>query len=182
MDIARYLGTLVAFALVIGLLWWKAVPPVRKMMRDRQETIRQQLEEAKRADERLAEAERKYAEAVTEARTEAAKIRDAARADAQRIVEELRVRAEQEVERIKQRGEEHLAQQHQQTIRELRAEIGRLSTELAGRVVREHLAQGGNREATVDRFLDELEQVSAREGEPGQTTVGAGASAGEGGS
>jgi ATP synthase F0 subunit b len=178
MDFARYLGTLVAFALIIGLLWWKAVPPVRKLLRDKQETIRQQIEEAKRADERLAEAERKYAEAITEARTEAAMIRDAAREDAQRIVEELRARAEQEVERIKQRGEEHLAQQHQHVIRELRSEIGRLSAELAGRLVREHLAQGGNRVATVDRFLDQLEHVSAREGE---ATVGAGAAAGEGG-
>jgi F-type H+-transporting ATPase subunit b len=176
MDITRYIGTLVAFALVIGLLWWKVVPPVRKLMRNRQETIREQLQEAKRADERLAEAEKKYAEAVTEARTEAAKIRDAARADAQRIVEELRSRAEQEVERIKQRGEEHLAQQHQQTIRELRAEIGRLSAELAGRIVREHLAEDGHQAATVDRFLDELERVSAREGE---TAV---AAAAEGGS
>lgn len=181
MDVPRYIGTLVAFALVIGLLWWKALPPVRRMMRDRQETIREQLEEAKRADERLAEAEKKYAEAVTEARTEAAKIRDAARADAQRIVEEMRARAEQEVERIKQRGQEQLAQQHQQTIRELRAEIGRLSTELAGLLVREHLARDGNRAASIDRFLDELERVSAREGATGETTVGA-AAAGEGGS
>jgi F-type H+-transporting ATPase subunit b len=176
MDIPRYIGSLVAFALIIGLLWWKVVPPVRKLMRDRQAAIREQLEEAKRADERLAEAEKKYAEAVTEARTEAAKIRDAARADAQRILEELRTRAEQEVERIKQRGEEHLAQQHQQTIRELRGEIGRLSAELAAHIVREHLAEGRNRPATVDRFLDELERVSARDGE---TAV---AAAAEGGS
>jgi len=173
MDVGRYLGTLFAFALIIGLLWWKAVPPVRKMLRDKQETIRQQIEEAKRADERLAEAETAYREAVAEAHKEAAVIRDAARADAQRIVEETRVRAAQEVERIKQRGEDHLVQQHQQIIRELRTEIGGLAAELAGRVVREHLATGANQASTVDRFLDGLERVSAREGEA--VTAGGGA-------
>lgn len=181
MDVARYIGTLFAFALIIGLLWWKGAPPVRKMMRDRQETIRHQLEEAKRADERLAEAEKAYQNAVMEARTEAAVIRDAAREDAQRIVEEMRARAEAEVERIKQRGEEHLVQQHQQLIRELRVRIGGLASELAGRLVREHLAAGDNRSATVDRFLDELEAVSARDGETGGTTVAAGSAVGEGG-
>lgn len=178
MDVARYIGTLFAFALIIGLLWWKGAPPVRKMMRDRQETIRHQLEEAKRADERLAEAEKAYQNAIMEARTEAAVIRDAAREDAQRIVEEMRTRAEQEVERIKQRGEDHLVQQHQQIIRELRAAIGGLATELAGRLVREHLAAGDNASATVDRFLDELEGVSAPEGE---SAVAAGSAVGKGG-
>lgn len=163
MDFARYVGTLVSFALIIGLLWWKGVPPMRKLMKDKQDSIRHQLEESKRAEERLAEAEKKYADAVMEARTEAALIRDAARADAQRIVEEMKERATQEVERIKQRGEEHLLQQHQQTIRELRTEIGRLSSELAGRIVREHLADDASRTATVDRFLDQLEDVSGRE-------------------
>ncbi|WP_160148889.1 F0F1 ATP synthase subunit B [Amycolatopsis alkalitolerans] len=176
MDAARYVGTLVAFALIVGLIWWKIVPPVRKMMRARQETIRQQIEESKRADERLAEAERKYAGAVAEAKTEAAVIRDQARADALRIVDEMKARAQQEVERIKQRGEEHLAQQHQQIIRELRAEIGQAAAELAGRIVREHLAQAGNRTATVDRFLDELDETSARTDEAVPAGAGEGAS------
>lgn len=176
MDAARYVGSLVAFLIIVGLIWWKVVPPIRKLMREKQETIRHQIEEAKRADERLAEAERKYSEAVAEARKEAAVIRDAARADATRIVEEMRARAEAEVQRIRQRGEEQLTQQHQQVMRELRAEIGRHSSTLAERLVREHLAHEGNRAATVDGFLGELEQTSARAGEPAAATAGEGAS------
>lgn len=176
MDAGRYVGSLVAFLLIVGLIWWKGVPPLRRLMRDKQETIRRQIEEAKRADERLAEAERSYAEAVAEARKEAAVIRDAARADALRIGDEMRTRAEQEVERIKQRGEEHLAQQHQQVMRELRVEIGRLSSELAEQLVKAHLADDASRAATVDGFLDELERTSARSGEPAVATAGKGAS------
>lgn len=162
-DIVRYISSLVAFAVIIGFLWWKGAPPVRRMMRARQAEIRHQIEEAKRADERLAEAERKYQDAVAEARAEAATIRDTARADAERIREEMRERADAEVQRIRQRGEEHLVTMHQQVVRELRAQLGGLSTELAGRIVREHLADERKRSETVDRFLGELEAMAAPE-------------------
>src|SRR6266581_3216450 len=102
---ADYIAEFVGFILVVGVLWWKVVPPVRKAMRRQQDTITQQVEEAKVASERLAEAERKYSDALAEARTEAAKIRDAARVDADRILVEMREQAEREVERIRQRGE-----------------------------------------------------------------------------
>jgi F0F1-type ATP synthase membrane subunit b/b' len=108
----------------------------------------------------LAEAERRYSDAVAEARVEAAKIRDGARADAQRIVVEMREQAEREVARIKQRGEDDLVQQRQQVIRELRARIGELSVDLAARLVTEHLSAQGQRAASVDLLLTELEQMA----------------------
>jgi F0F1-type ATP synthase membrane subunit b/b' len=77
--------------------------------------------------------------------------------------------------RIRQRGEEQLAQQHQHIVRELRLEIGGLASRLAERIVREHVADEGNRRATVDRFLEDLESTSARTAEP---AVAAGAGEG----
>jgi ATP synthase F0 subunit b len=151
-----YIAELVGFAVVIAVIWWKVVPPVRTMMRKRQDEIAAQVQAAKEAAERLATAEKKYRDAVAEARTEAAKIRDAARADAERILVEMHEHAEHEVERIRQRAEEDLISQRQQVIRELRTRIGELSVELAGQLVTDHLAKAGNRAATVDRLLDEL--------------------------
>ena len=162
---ASYIAEFVGFLVVVGVIWWKVVPPVRKAMSRQQETIAKQVEESKLAAERLAEAERKYSEALTEARTEAAKIRDAARADAERILMEMREQAEAEVVRIRRRGEEDLATQRQQVIRELRGRIGELSVELAGELVAEHLSAPQRREASVDKLLDELEAMAASEGD-----------------
>lgn len=169
-----WLGDLVGFGLVVYVLWRYVVPPLRKAMRKQQDAVRVQISEGERAKERLAEAERKYSEAVSEARTEAAMIRDGARVDAQRISEEMSARADQEVERIRQRGEEHLALLHQQVVRELRAEVGRQASELASRIVREHLAAEGKRSETVDRFLDELEGMAEPERERAGAVVGQG--------
>lgn len=155
-----YIAELVAFVVVIAVLWWKVVPPVRAAMGRQKDAVAKQVEESKVAAERLATAERKYRDALAEARTEAAKIRDAARADAQRIVEEMREQADREVERIRQRGEEDLVAQRRQVIRELRGRIGELAVDLAGELVSEHLSGQEARVATVDRLLDELEAMA----------------------
>lgn len=165
MAVFEYVGSLVGFLLIIYFAWRKIVPPVRKMMNQRQDAIRQQVEDARLATERLAAAEKKYRDALAEARTEAAKIRDAARADAQRIVTEMRAHAEREVERIRQRGEEDLVAQRQQVIRELRGRIGELTVDLASELVSEHLSGQASRSATVDRLLDELDAMAATTGE-----------------
>jgi ATP synthase F0 subunit b len=151
---------LLAMALVV---WRYVVPPVRTIMRNQQETIRKQVENARAANERLGTAELKLQEAVAESRTEAAKIRDAARADAQRILEEMREHAEREVERIRQRGREDLETLRLQVIRELRILVGETTVTRAAELVSTHLSDDAHRASTVDRLLDELEAMSAPE-------------------
>jgi ATP synthase F0 subunit b len=161
MAVFEYIGSLVGFLLIVYFGWRKVVPPVGKLMKARQDAIRQQVDDAKLATERLAAAEKQYQDAVAEARTEAAKIRDAARADAQRIVVEMREHAEREVARIRQRGEEDLVARREQVIRELRARIGETAVDLAGELVREHLSSQQARSATVDRLLDDLTAMAS---------------------
>lgn len=152
---------LLIFLIVLGVIWRYVVPPLRRAMQARQEVIRKQIEEAEETRKRLDEAESRYRDALGEARTEAAKIREGARADAQRIKEEMREQADQEVARIRERGEEQLAQQRDQAVRQLRGEVGQLALSLANRLVGESVADDAKRSATVDRFLDELDQMSA---------------------
>lgn len=160
-----WVADFVGFLIVLFVLWRYVRPPLVKAMDKQQESIRNQIEESKRAAERLADAEKQYEDVLAQARTEAAKIRDGARADAERIVEEMREQAQREVERIKQRGEEQLATERQQVVRELHAHVGSLSAQLADRLVANHLAAEGKTSATVDRFLDGLEGMAEDDGE-----------------
>lgn len=166
---ADYIAELVGFIVVIAVIWWQVVPPVRRMMNRQRDAIARQIEEAKAADEQLKLAERKYRDALAEARTEAAKIRDAARADAQRILEEMREQAGREVARIRQRGEEELVTQRRQVISELRGRIAELAVDMATQLVTEHLSDQQSRSATVDRLLDELDGMAARTGSTGES-------------
>jgi F-type H+-transporting ATPase subunit b len=161
---ATFIAEVIAFAIILFVLYRYVVPPVQKAMRERQELVRSQIEESRRAREQLEKAEADYQQALAEARAEAAKIRDSARADADRLREEMRARAEEEAERVRQRSEEQLATQRQQVVNELRAEIGRLAVTLAGRIVGESLDNDARRQRTVDRFLSELEQMAGDDG------------------
>jgi F-type H+-transporting ATPase subunit b len=161
-ELLVLLAEIFAFVIILVVLYRFVWPIVGRMAQQRQDAIQQQVEESEEADRRRRQAEERLEKALAEAREEAAMIRDGARADAQRLREELRAQADQEVERIRQRGEEQLVAQRDQIVRRLRAEIGALSLETAERMVVEALSDDDRKRATVDGFLDELEQMTGR--------------------
>jgi F-type H+-transporting ATPase subunit b len=154
---ATFIAEFVAFLIILAIVARYIVPPVRRVMDERQEMVRKQGEDADEAQRKLAEAEKAYQNALNEARTEAAQIRENARAEAQRTLEDLRTQAVEEQQRIVQRGEEQLAMQRSAIVRELRAEIGTLSVELAEKIVNQRLSDDTQVSATVDAFLAGLE-------------------------
>ena len=156
------IADLIAFAVVVWVLYKYVLPLVRSMIAARQEVVSQQVADSEEADRLLAEAQRRFDEVEAEAHDEAAQIRDDARADSTRIREELTEQAHQEVARIKQRGQEQLVAQRDQVARGLRAELGGQSMQLAERVVRDLLTDDRRRSATVDSFLHELEALPTR--------------------
>jgi F-type H+-transporting ATPase subunit b len=164
-HLLHFAAELVAFLLVIFLIYRYVWPMVRKAAEERQDAVERQVQESEEAVRKLEEAQRRFDDAVAEASLEAAKIRDDARADAERIREELREQAEREVERIKQRGEEQLVAQRDQVMRELRSEIAGLSFETARKKVLESLSDDTRRGQTVDTFLGELDGMSGQKSE-----------------
>ena len=154
---ATFIAELIAFVIILYVLGRYILPPVQKAIRERQAVIEQQVADAAEARKQLADAQASYQRALTEARTEAAKIREGARAEAQHVLDDLRSQADEERARIVARGEEQLARQRSAIVRELRAEIGTLAVELAGKIVDQQLADDARVSATVDAFLSGLE-------------------------
>jgi F-type H+-transporting ATPase subunit b len=154
---ATFIAELVAFLIILGIIWRYILPFVQKAMRERQAMIEQQVEDAEATKAKLAEAEEAYKNALTEARVEAARIREGARAEAQRTVEELRAAAQEESARIIARGEEQLARQRTAIVQELRGEIGTLAVELSEKIINARLEDDRDVRATVDAFIAGLQ-------------------------
>src|SRR3954449_6303627 len=151
---------LIAFGLVVLVLFKFVAPRFEEVFRARREAIEGGIERAEAMQAEAKAALEQYRAQLAEARTEAAQIRDQARAEGQQILEELRTQAQEESARILARGEEQLATARQQVVNELRGEIGALALDLAGRVVGESLAEDARRRGTVDRFLEELDGMA----------------------
>ena len=157
---STFIGQLVGFAVIILLVWRYVVPPVRKMMADQQSTVRQQLADSAAAADRLAEASRAHAKAKEDAVAEAQHLTEEAQSDAKRIGEQLRAQADRDAERIKQQGAKQVELMRAQLIRQLRQDIGAESVQRAGELVRGYVADPDQQSATVDRFLDELDEMA----------------------
>ncbi len=157
---STFIGQLVGFAVIVFLLWKYVVPPVRTMMKNQQETVRTQLADHAEAETKVADADTEHAKALEEAKAEAAKVIEEARHDAEKIAEQLRAQADAELERIKVQGGQQVRLLRQQLIRELRQSLGAESVHRAGDLVSEFVSDPAEQSATVDRFLDELDQMA----------------------
>jgi F-type H+-transporting ATPase subunit b len=153
---ATFLAEIVAFILILAVMWKYVVPPLQKNLAARQDIIRQQLEDARLAKERLDAAEADYTAALAEARAEAARSREEGRRIRQEIIDGARDEARAAAEEVTRLAEERLQAQHRQALNELRAEVGKLAGDLAGRIVGESLADEELQRRVVDRFLAEL--------------------------
>jgi ATP synthase F0 subunit b len=157
---STFIGQLVGFAVIVFVIVRYVVPPLRAMMNRQQDAVRTQLEESRRAEQRLTEARRAAAAAVEDARREAAEIREDAHADARDITEQLAAQADAEVARVSQRGREQAELARRQLIRQLEGDLGAAALAQAERQVREHLASDQAKADSVDRFLDRLESMA----------------------
>jgi F-type H+-transporting ATPase subunit b len=147
---------LIAFGLLCFVLMKFVFPRMEETFRARVDAIEGGI---KRAEEAQAEANKllqQYKEQLAEARTEAARIRDEARADATGIREDILAKAREESDRIIAAGRDALQTERQTIVRQLRAEIGSLAVDLAGRIVGESLEEEARRRGTVERFLEEI--------------------------
>lgn len=148
----------VAFGVLCWVLMKYVFPRMEKTFQARVDEIEGGIQRAQAAQAEANQLLEQYRGQLAEARTDAARIRDDARADAAAIREDLLAQAREESERIIAAGRDALAAERASLVRELRAEIGTLSVDLASRIVGEALADEARRAGTVERFLADLER------------------------
>ena len=165
---------IISFVILYFLYKRFVVPRLEDMLAERRDQIEGGIERAETMQAEAKAALDRYNAQLAEARTEAAAIREQARTEGQQILEEMRVQAQEEQARIVARGQEQIQAARQQVVNELRAQIGTLAVDLAGRVVGESLADDARRRGTVDRFLDELDGMTtgSPDGRTGSTVSG----------
>ncbi len=149
-----------AFLIVFGALLWKLLPKLTTVLDERAETIEGGIA---RAEEAQAEAQKtleQYRSQLAEARHEAARLREEARQQGSAIIAEMREQAQSEAQRLTAQAHQQIDAERKQALASLRADVGRLSVDLASRVVGEALEDDARQRRTIDRFLAEIETSS----------------------
>ncbi|QLY29423.1 F0F1 ATP synthase subunit B [Nocardia huaxiensis] len=132
---ATFFVELAIFMIVLGVIWFFVVPPIRKVLEEREKRVNETAVTAKEASEIFAEAEARYNKALEKARAEAAEIRNQARAEGRAILDELRGEAQQEADQIVAETTAHLRADADQVAAELRESVEPLAHDLADRML-----------------------------------------------
>lgn len=148
---------LVTFAILYFIVRAKVVPRLEKIYAERAAAIEGGIQRAETAQAEAKAALDQYNAQLRDARGEANKIREDARAQGAAIIAEMREQAQVEAARITETAHRQIDAERQAAVVSLRGEVGRLSTDLAGRIVGESLEDEARQKGIVERFLAELE-------------------------
>jgi len=157
-DPGLFIWTIVTFLVLLAALAKFAWRPLLQALESRQESIRQSLEDARKAKEELERLQQQSQQIIREARIEADAIITRSRADAERVREDMRQKARGEADAIVRSAERQIQLETTRALQQIRQEAVDLSVMIAGKIIQRNLTREDN-----ERLIDEaLQQVQTR--------------------
>jgi len=102
---------LAIFLIVLGVIGAFVVPPISKVLKERDNMVTKTAADNRKSAEQFAAAQEDYEKALSAARVTASAARDEARAEGRKVVEEKRGHAEEQVSSTLQDASEQLKQE-----------------------------------------------------------------------
>nr|WP_223183279.1 MULTISPECIES: F0F1 ATP synthase subunit B [unclassified Streptomyces] len=149
---------LIAFVIVFGFLAKKLLPNINKVLEQRREAIEGGIEKAESAQIEAQSVLEQYKAQLAEARHEAARLRQEATEQGTAIIQEMKAEGQRQREEIISAGHAQIEADRKAASASLRQDVGKLATDLAGKLVGESLEDTARQSRTIDRFLDQLEE------------------------
>lgn len=157
-EIPELVIGLIAFAIVFFVLGKKLLPNINKVLEERRDAIEGGIEQAEIARTEAQSVLEQYKAQLAEARHEAARLRQEAQEQGAVLITEMRAEGQRQREEIVAAGHSQIEADRKAAASALRQDVGKLATELAGKLVGESLEDHARQSRVIDRFLDELEE------------------------
>lgn len=125
-DWKLMIAQLVNFAVVVGILWFFALKPMTKMMKQRSKEIAKGIDDAKKADERLTEVEKVVNDKIKESRFDAEIILNQARKEAEKVRSAEAEKTKKEIGVMIDKAKKQMENEKKQMISEVKGEVGEM--------------------------------------------------------
>ena len=135
MPNGTFFVVLIIFLIVLGVIGTFVVPPISKVLKERDNMVTKTVADNKKSAEQFAAAQEDYEKAMSAARVTASAARDEARAEGRKVVDEKRGQAEEDVSSNLQNVAEQLKREGDVVAADLRTRVESLSTALASRIL-----------------------------------------------
>ena len=146
---------IVAIVIVFGLLFWKAVPALKKGMAARTAGIQRQLDDSAQAKADAEQQASRIRQAKGDIAGERARLLAEAESQAAQLIADGRSRLEAEVADLEAKAAADTAQMASRSGDELRADIGRLAADATERLVASEL-DGSTQQALIESFISRV--------------------------
>ena len=156
LDLATFVAQLVSFLILLGLLIYFGYKPIRRILDERSNRIRESMEQAEATKEEYARAEKEVKAMIGKAREEGQSVITQASQLGDRLKEEARQEARKEAQAIIDRTREELDGERDRAIEDLRREFVDISILAAEKVINETLDKERHR-----RLIEEALKESA---------------------
>jgi F-type H+-transporting ATPase subunit b len=155
-DIGLLFWMLLSFGIVFAVLAKFGFPVIVRMVDKRKAYIDQSLENAKQANEQLANIKDESEQILTAAHSEQLQILKEAGVMREKLIEEAKGQARGEAEKLLAKAKAEIAKEREEAIRQIRREVALLSVDIAEKVIRGQLDQKDKQVDVINRLLDEI--------------------------
>ncbi|MGQ1889581.1 F0F1 ATP synthase subunit B [Thermophagus sp. OGC60D27] len=148
--------TTLTFIFLLMVLRKYALPSILRALKVREETISFALEDARKAREEVEHLEQKRKKILGEASKERDQILSEARELKNRMIEEAKAAARDESRKVMEKVQADIRKQKEDALNEIKDTIGKLSLEIAEKVLKEELTDQEKQKKVINTYLNEM--------------------------
>lgn len=156
--IYQAVAAVTVFLVVFLVLKFKAWGPILKGLQDRENRIKDDLDQAERAAKDAATTLSQYKKQLADAGAESAKILEQSKADAQRLAAQIKEQTQTEITAMKKRAQSDIDAARQQAMTDIYTQTAALATDVAGRILQREI-NAKDQQALVEQSLAEFAKL-----------------------
>ena len=155
-ELGLFIWTLVAFLLVFFILRKFAWKPILSMLGEREKGIAESIAAADKIKAEMSLMQNENEKLMVQAREERAQMLRDAKELKDKIVNEAKDQAKAEANKIVSEANAQIQQQKMAALTDVKNEIGKLSVEVAEKILRKQLAAGEAQDQYVNMLAEEI--------------------------
>ena len=162
LTLPNFIGQLINFLILLGLLTFFGYKPIRKMLDERSDRIKKSMEHVEATKQEYESAQIEIQKQISKARDEGKSIVGQSEMAGERIKEEARQEARKEAHAIVERTRQELERERDKAINELRKEFVDTAILAAERIISETLDKEKHR-SLIEKTLKESAALRRKE-------------------
>jgi F-type H+-transporting ATPase subunit b len=151
-DPGLYIWTIVTFLLLLAAFNKVAWKPLKATLLAREDSIRQALDDARKAKEELARLQAESARMLADTRVEADAILTRTREDANRFRDELKQKAQAEAANVVKNAQRQIELETARALQQIRTEAADFSVAIASKILQRSVSKEDNERLIEETF------------------------------